>query len=243
MIEARRILRLAESATLMTRRVASGEAGTLTIGFTAAGGYNCLPKFIARARAHLPNVDFALKEMVSTEQVEALLTGRIDVGLLRPPVERREFSTFQVLDEALMGAFPVGDPRIRKKTLKLGDFDRLPLIMYSPEGSRYFYDLLTSLFNRAEVAPSYVQHISQIHSMLALVRAGMGAAIVPEAATSLHFEDVVMRRIQTDPVRPVELQMAWRKDHDSPVLESLMDIMRPNRGSPALKRDGGQKAR
>ena len=35
-----------------------------------------------------PNIDVVLKEMVSSEQMESLLTGRIDVGLLRPPIGR-----------------------------------------------------------------------------------------------------------------------------------------------------------
>lgn len=225
-IEARRILRLSESATLATRRVATGQAGSLTIGFTAAAGYSFVPHLIEQTRAYLPEVDLSLREMVSHEQIEALLAGRIDIGLFRPPIDRQEFSTWLVSSEGLMAAVSVGDPRAERSTLRLSDFDRLPFIMYSSEGSRYFHDLLISLFNRAEVLPDYVQSMTQIHSMLALVKAGLGAAIVPEAATSLNFDGVTMRRIQTEPQYPVELHMAWRKDHDNPVLEPFVKLMR-----------------
>ena len=54
--------------------------------------------------------------------------------------------------------------------------------MYSPYESRYFHDLLVTQFTRADILPRYVQHLSQIHSILAMVRAGLGLAIVPEAA-------------------------------------------------------------
>ena len=53
--------------------------------------------------------------------------------------------------------------------------------------ARYFHDLLVALFTRADVLPRYVQHLSQIHSILAMVRAGLGLAIVPAAAASLKI--------------------------------------------------------
>ena len=228
LLEARRILRLTESAALATRRIASGEAGTITLGFTAASGYSFLPRLLLQRAARAPNIDVALKEMVSTEQVESLLTGRIDVGLLRPPVTRSEFSTLKVASEGLVAALPFGDPRLAQASLTLQDFaPPVPLIMYAPEGARYFHDMLAELFAQAGVAPVTIQSLSQIHSMLALVRAGIGAAIVPEAAQSLHFDDVQFRPIVTSPAAPVELYAAWKSDNDNPALRGFLDLLRP----------------
>ena len=224
LLEARRILRLAESAALATRRIAVGDAGQIAIGFTAASGYNFLPSLVILSRARLPNADLTLREMVTREQVEALLTGRIDIGLVRPPMERAEFATARVLTEPLVAALPTGDARLAKASLTLADFDDAPLIMYSAEGAGYFHNMLTTLFDANGVTPQYVQHVTQIHSMLALVHAGLGAALVPEAAMSLHFDDVQFRPVATTPVRPVELYMAWRKDNDSPILQSFIDL-------------------
>src|SRR6201999_2993972 len=124
LLEARRILRLTESAALATRRIASGEAGTITLGCTAASGYSFLPRLLLQRAARAPNIDVALKEMVSPEQVESLVTGRIDIGLLRPPVTRSEFSTLKVASEGLVAGLPFGDPRLSEATLTLKDFDR-----------------------------------------------------------------------------------------------------------------------
>src|SRR5690606_25154416 len=65
LIEARRILRLAETASLTTRRIASGEEGRVAIGFTAASGYSFLPQLVELSRTRLPGVDLALREMVT----------------------------------------------------------------------------------------------------------------------------------------------------------------------------------
>jgi DNA-binding transcriptional LysR family regulator len=87
--EARRVLDLAEGAGLAAKRVARGEAGSITIGFTAAASYGFLPRLLAAARAAMPGVDLALKKMVTADQTEALSSGQIDLGLLRPPVDRK----------------------------------------------------------------------------------------------------------------------------------------------------------
>jgi DNA-binding transcriptional LysR family regulator len=223
--EARRILRLVESAALTTRRTASGESGTVNMGFTAVSGYSLLPRLVGLCTARLPNVNLLLKEMVTSEQTEALLTGRIDVGLLRPPIDRPEFKKFPILTEPLAAALPFGDARLQKAVLVPSDFDKQPFIMYSLEGAKYFHDMLVRLFDAHSVSPSYVQYLSQIHSILGLVQSGLGAALVPEAATSLHFEGVHFRPIRTKTPHSVELYFVWHRDNDNPALEPLIDFV------------------
>jgi DNA-binding transcriptional LysR family regulator len=239
--EAQRILRLAESATVATRRIASGEAGSVTIGFTAAAGYSFLPQLITAARSRLPDVDLVLREMVTADQTEALASQRIDVGLLRPPVHR-DVESVCVVREPLLAALPARHPLADAPRLTLGDLDRQPLVMYSPYEARYFYDLLAAIFGAAGVAPQYVQHISQIHSILALVRAGLGAALVPEAAASLRFEDVVLRPVRMQPARPVELFLAWRRGSDNPALPAFLAMARQFPASSAGEAIGVEKS-
>jgi DNA-binding transcriptional LysR family regulator len=96
--------------------------------------------------------------------------------------------------------------------------------MYSPYESRYFHDLLVALFTRADILPRYVQHLSQIHSILAMVRAGLGLAIVPAAAASLKIADVRLRPLKLRTRVPVELFMVWRRDDENPLLSALVKI-------------------
>jgi len=87
--------------------------------------------------------------------------------------------------------------------------------------------MLAELFEAEGISPIAIQSLSQIHSMLALVRAGIGAALVPEAAQSLHFDDVLFRPVETDPPQPVELYAAWRSDNENPALPPFLDLLRP----------------
>ncbi len=224
--EARRILKLAESASQVARRIAMGKTGSIKIGFTAATAYEFLPVLIAACRAGLPEVDLSLKEMVSGDQLEALSSGQIDAGLVRPPIARTEFASMRVAAEPLLVAAPEGHPLTAAATVSPQDLDGQPFVMYSPYESRYFHDLLVTLFTRADVLPRYVQHLSQIHSILAMVRAGLGLAIVPEAAASLNFKGVALRPLRLRAPAQVELFLVWQRAHENPLLPSLIEIAR-----------------
>ena len=201
-----------------------GKTGSIKIGFTAAAAYSFLPELIAACRTRLPEVDLSLKEMVSGDQLEALATGQIDAGLLRPPIARPEFASVRVVAERLLVAMPDGHPFAVAATVSPRELDGQPFVMYSPHESRYFHDLLVTQFTRAEILPRYVQHLSQIHSILAMVRAGLGLAIVPEAAAGLNFGGVQLRPLQLRAPSPVELFLVWRRVDENPLLPSLIEI-------------------
>lgn len=224
LIEARRIVRLAESAQLSARRVAKGDAGKVAIGFTAVSGYSLIPQIVANARATLPNIELELREMVTGEQVDALLTGLIDIGFVRPPVTRSEFDSALMLTEPLVVALPPGNDLQSLAVLSPSDLDGRPMVMYSRQGAGYFHDMLVRLFDEAASAPLFVQHVTQIHSMLGLVRAGLAAAIVPQSAMGLHPDDVQFRQLSTSPERPVELFAIWKRDNGNPALEPMRKL-------------------
>lgn len=221
LVEAQRIVRLAENAALAARRVAKGDAGKVSIGFTAVSGYALVPAIVAHARTALPNIDLELHEMVSRDQTEALLTGLVDIAFMRPPIVRSEFDTALALAEPLVVALPDGDPRADKDELTLADLENVPLVMYSRKGAGYFHDMLMRFFDDAALSPVVVQHVTQIHSMLGLVRAGVAAAVVPRSAADLHPDAVQFRRLVTAPDAPVELFMAWKRDNANPALDAV----------------------
>lgn len=223
--EAQRILRLAETATHVTRQVAAGRAGVLKLGFTAASAYDFLPRLVTALRQALPDVTLSLREMVSKDQVEELLAGRIDAALVRPPVTHPDLIAVPALAEPLVVALPAGNPLAAADALTPGDLGRAPLVAYAPNEARYFHDLVLGLFTEAGIRPRIVQQLTQIHSILALVRSALGIALVPAAAERLRFEGVVFRPLALPAPRPAELLLAWRRDADDPLIAQLVSVL------------------
>jgi DNA-binding transcriptional LysR family regulator len=214
--EAARILRMAEEAAFTARRVAKGEQGALAIGFTGGAGYSLLPEVVRRLREHSPGIALTLKELVSTAQVEALNAGQLDLGLMRPHPLNGELESALLATESLMLAIPRREAAQWPESPTLACLHGKPFVMYSPYEARPFYQMLSDRFDKAGVVPDIVEHIGQVHTMLALVNAGVGAALIAEGATRLQFDGIVMRKVQTE---PVEMICAYRRDNDNPILQ------------------------
>ncbi|MGW8380500.1 LysR substrate-binding domain-containing protein [Streptomyces sp. ODS28] len=221
--EARRILRQTEDATLAVRRVSTGEAGAIALGFTAAGAYSALGDLLGTARSAAPDVEIMLHELVTRDQLEALGEGALDLGLIRPSAISAELTTRPAVREGLVAALPEGHRLAAcEGPLGVGDLDGESLLMYSPIEARYFHELLIGIFRAAHVRPVFTQYLSQIHSMLALVDTGWAAALVPESATRIRYGGLVYRALDLPDPRPVELDLVWRRNNDNPALDALL---------------------
>jgi len=228
--DARRILQLAEGAAQTVKRVPAGDLGTVVIGFTAASAHAVLPPLLEATRARLPDVKLDLREMVTAAQIEGLVTGELDLGLARPPLKRPGLVSRPLLHEQLVAALPADHPLASLgRQLTLNDLDGQDVVMYSPVQARYFNELLISTFTIAGATPRYVQTVTQVHTMLVLVRSGIGIALVPASAATLHPEGVAFRSIGAFRERPVELDAVWRSDSTNPALLRLLRDVLPQR--------------
>ena len=210
---------------MTAKRIARGEAGSITIASSGASSYGFLPRLVTLATAEMHDVDLVLLEMVTTAQVEALAANRLDLGLVRMPIDRRGLGIICVQREPLMVAVPKNHPLADGRQPTVRDLDRQDFIMYSPSEGRYFHDLVTSVLRAAEVMPNFVQYIHQIHTILALVGVGMGIALVPESAQALNFDGVVLRTLRLSPKAFAELHLVWRRSNDNPALHRFRDLV------------------
>jgi DNA-binding transcriptional LysR family regulator len=225
--DAARILRMAEEAAATARRNAKGEKGSLSIGFTASFGYKLLPEIVRHLRERAPEVSLTLKELVTGAQLEALHSNVLDVGLVRPHNHDGELETELLGSEELYLAIPRQDAELWPTEPTLASLHAKPFLMYSPYEARYFHNLLSNCFQHEEVLPQIVEYVAQIHTMLALVQSGIGVALIPKSATSLHFEGLLLRKVLTNPAKPVEMVYSYRKDNHNPALKTLLHEVLP----------------
>ncbi|GGY98210.1 LysR substrate-binding domain-containing protein [Streptomyces poonensis] len=223
LVEARRILRQSEHATLAVRRVATGEAGAIAVGFTAASAYSALGDLLKTARAALPGVEIVLQELVTRDQLKALSEGSLDLGLIRPSAAGADLATRAAVREGLLAALPAEHPKAAAHgPVRIEDLEGEDFLMYSPIEARYFHELLISVFRAAHVRPVFTQYLAQVHSILNLVNGGWGIALVPEAAARTRYGGIVFRQLALPDPQPVELNFVWRKNNDNPALDALL---------------------
>ena len=224
LVEARRLLGLADGAGELARRVSSGSSGVLRIGFTAASAYGVLGGLLNVLAEQLPGVTVDLAEMVTREQVAGLLDQEVDLGLARPPFDEATFGSRLLHREALLVAAPLGHRLLDLgRAVEAADLAGEPVVMHSPTRARYFYDLVVGVVPVS--SENTVHTVSQVLTMLWLVAAGRGIAFVPESAARLPIEGVGLVRLRTPTPEPVELHLLWARDSPNPALWRALEVL------------------
>jgi len=215
---ARRVLALLQVAPEAARRAADGTTGTLRIAFTAIGAYAVLADFLTTVAEHVPAVTSELTELVSIDQFDALAELKIDIGLVRPPIPD-QFASVLVHSEDLVLAVPADHPLAAgKSAVALADVTD-EYIGYSPEGSQYLHDICAAMIGMDRYAVS--QLASQVPTMLALVRAGLGCALIPRSIMAMRVEGVSYRELEAADAHSVTLHACWSPDNPNPALQRL----------------------
>ena len=225
-IEAQNLLEQAQQAAVAAKRFAQGDIGSVTISFVGSAVYEFLPKVIAEARLKQPQVKIVLSEMNTYQQHEALRARRIDLGIVRSPLLETGYATECLVREPFVLAVPVGHPLASADSVGVEDLDGEPFLMYSHSAYPPFNELLTGMLRSARVAPQFVQWLGSSLTILALVNAGMGLALVPRCATSVVFRQVVFREIDLGEGVQSELHLVWRHDNDNPAFAMLLEGIR-----------------
>jgi DNA-binding transcriptional LysR family regulator len=225
-IEAQSLLERAQQAAIAARRFAEGDIGSVSISFVGSAVYDFLPKVITEARLNQPHVKISLTELNTYQQHEALRARRIDLGIARAPLLQPGYETECLVREPFVLAVPSSHPLASIDTVTVQDLDSQPFLMYSHSAYPPFNELLTGMFRSAQVAPEYVQWLGSSLTILALVNAGMGLALVPRCATNVVFKDVTFRDIDLGEGVQSELHLVWRSDNDNPACMMLLKAIR-----------------
>ncbi|WP_034264822.1 LysR family transcriptional regulator [Actinospica robiniae] len=223
--DAQRLLQLAQSAPNTARLVADGWSGSVRLGFTASSALRLLGDLLSQLSLALPNVKIELTELVSVEQVHALANGDIDLGLARPPFDDTRFDSELIRREDLVVALPGEHPLLRvDRPLTGEDLAGQDVIMYSPTKARYFYDMASGVL--ADHHFQTVHVVSQILTMVQLVAAGHGIALVPQSAKRLGIEGLGFATLLTPVPAPVELHAIWLRESANPSLKRVRAVLR-----------------
>jgi DNA-binding transcriptional LysR family regulator len=225
--EAQRLLQQAAALPAMVRRAAQGESGRLTLAFVSTADYSVLPSLLREFRSAYPQVQIELREATTDIQLEDLARERIDAGLLIPPLPERlkaELDYVPLLNEPLVAALPQATAK-GKGALRLRSLNELPLIIFPREIAPVLHDAILGCFRDAGLTPHIGQEAIQMQTIVGLVSAGMGMALVPQSVSNLKRPGVEYRNLQ-DKTPLVETGLAWRRDNASPVLRAFLEHLR-----------------
>jgi DNA-binding transcriptional LysR family regulator len=223
--EARALLERLGQATVAAQRVARGETGALAVGFVASATFAILPRLYRRFRELHPDVSLALSEMSTAEQVEALRSGQIQVGLARTPIGDDSFAAEPLREEPLVLVLPARHRLARRRTLALRAAADEPFVLFPRHPRPGWVDVVQAACRAAGFRPAVVQEVLELSAAVTLVAAGIGVALVPESAQALRVAGVAYRPLRS-PAPTTRLVALHRADDPRPVVERFLAVAR-----------------
>jgi DNA-binding transcriptional LysR family regulator len=224
--EARRLLREADGLKAGAQRLAAGEVGTLALGFISVAAYNLLPELAPEFRRRHPGVKLVLQEATSDVLIAGLRQGDLDVGLVLPPVDAPGLEYAPLVHDTLIAALPAGADQARGRgPIRLAALADEPFILFPRRVGSSLYDEIVGACRRAGFAPRIEQEAIQMQTIVSLVAARMGVALVPASLEHLRRTGVVYRPL-ADARSRVEIGVAWRAGDASPVVRALVALAR-----------------
>ncbi len=214
------------------RQVSEGIAGKLTVTAVSIAYYESLLSTLRQFRETYPKVQLIIKEMPSSSQAKAILSGEADIAFMRKlPISAENVESRLLLDEEIVMALPAHHPKAKAKEgpIDLRDFAGEDFV-FTPEalGTGYHSQLI-ALCEAAGFYPKVVQEAAQIHTLIGLVACGFGVALVPESiANSIMRDKVLFRRIYAVTASPnpaIGLYMSWNTHNESPLMESFISML------------------
>ncbi len=221
--EARRLLRGADALRAGARHLAQGEVGTLSIGFISAAAYGIFPDIVRSFRRTHPGVELVLREATSDAQPRALRAGDLDLGFVLPGPVDPALAYIPLTWEPLVAALPAN--RRWPTRLPLSTLANEPFVLFPREAGAWLYDAIVSFCRRAGFVPRIEQEAIQMQTIVSLVAAGIGVALVPASLERMRRTGVVYRAL-TEKSPAVEIGLAHRARDDSPLIRALVAVAR-----------------
>ena len=224
--EARQILLQSQHAIQLARAVNRGVAGHLEVAYLGAFLDPVLLRVMRLFRHRFPMVEFGLRELHSYQQVHELVDKRIDLGYIgvRFPEAESELVFECVGQSPYWIALPPGH-RLVKQRITLRALQNETFISFRRTAPAY-HNLVVNLRRFGGFEPKISQEEPDgALSLLALVSAGFGVALVPEMFRKLLSEEVVFRPLAST-IPAFEFHIAWRRDNESNLLHAFLEMTR-----------------
>jgi DNA-binding transcriptional LysR family regulator len=188
----------------------AGEAVRLRVGAFQSVGATIVPALMTQLARRRPEMEIELTQTIADDELMDLLgTGDLDITFAMLPIPEGPFTFFELFSEPFVVLVSVTSPLARNaSSVSLRELATHPLI--TAHECRYTGHLKTLMLDRG-LAPNVVHRSDDNATVLGLVTAGAGVALMPKLAAAGAGNDIITLHIE-EPVPWRRVGLAWREN-------------------------------
>jgi DNA-binding transcriptional LysR family regulator len=226
--EASQVLASIENAVETAKSTARGERGRICVGVTPTGPFvPFVPKVIHKFRRTFSNVNLTLEERLSSDLIDSVRTGRVDVAFLWTP-RAEGLVSFPLLDDPLVVALPSDHALARSgdTAISVKNLERETFIVYGRKDGFGLYAATIIACRAAGFSPKFGQESPRLASALNLVAAGLGVFFVPASIQRINMHGVTYKSLRGPNAPKSTLSIVSRRNESSAVVRNFIEIVR-----------------
>lgn len=225
LVDAKATLAQATKAKLNAQRMNTGELGYLHLGFVGSVAYQWLPQVLKQFRHSYPDVQVQLSELTTTAQISALTNHALDIGIVRPPINSATLEISKIAEEAMVVALPSTHTLATQQTIELTELAQEPFVCFPRLEGRGSYDAIIAACRTAGFSPNIVQEAVQMSTLIGLVSAEIGVALVPASVAIFHHPAVTFVPLRHCPYT-FQIALIWNKTLSNPAAHNFISMVR-----------------
>ncbi|WP_315830892.1 LysR family transcriptional regulator [Bradyrhizobium prioriisuperbiae] len=215
---------LAKRMRTRTRRQAAG----LRIGAIDSAAAGLLPRLLHDFRARRSDVSVQLLEDKTIRLLPRLLSGRLDLALVRPPEHPdKRLEILFLFHETAVVAVPERHRLAKRSALTVADLAGQPMIVPERRSRPHSHDLTMTLFAEAGLKANVIQLADEKQTIVNLVAASLGIAIVPRWTSRMATQGVryVPLRTARRAMNKLPLAAAWVRGSRDPLRDEMIALL------------------
>ncbi len=204
----------------------------LKIGAIDSASAGLMPRLIGDFEKINCETTIHLIEEKTVRLMPRILNGGLDIALIRPPkMMSPEIATLPLFNETAVVAVPNEHPLAHQKEIKIHELDEQPMIVPERRSRPHSHDLTIKLFAEADLQANIALVAEEKHTIINLVAAEIGLAIVPRWASRLAIPGVQFIPLVAGPdgMKRLPLAAAWAKNTKDTVRDSFLNMLSQNK--------------
>lgn len=214
----------AEAAATVARKVKQGDQRRLRIGFVTPAALDILPKLAAKFCQEMPDVELQMQELKPTIQFEALLEGKIDLGLTSMASTDVSLELRALSNKPMIIAVPSGHPAAGQTVIDLGSLSEERFLVPPANRPPGLASQIREACLDAGFMPKREMEINGALFAVFLVAAGLGVALVPQCLERLPITGVAYRPLKK-PCGRLDYFAVRSKTEKSPLVEKAWNML------------------